>query len=69
MLTSIFIGHSRMFYLVYEKAEVSSGSLEPHLWSYHQKISLEHIGQTIQEKKLNDKCPILHEFLQMVCNC
>ena len=45
-----YIGHSQMFCLIYEKAEVDSDSLEPHLWSYHQKISLEHIGQTIQEK-------------------
>ena len=40
--------------------------MEPHLWSYHQRISLDHLGQTLQEKKLKEKYPILHEFLQVV---
>ena len=45
--------------------------MEPHLWSYRQRISLEHLGQTLLEKKLKDKYPILHNFLQVVsgvCN-
>ncbi len=56
-----------MFYHIYEKAEVDSSSLEPHLWSYRQKISLEHIAQTLCEKKLHEMCPVLHQFLQLVC--
>ncbi len=57
------IDHDQLFYLVYEKVQVNEDSMEPHLWSYRPRISLEHLGQTIQEKKLI-KCPILHEFLQ-----
>ena len=40
--------------------------MEPHLWSYRQRVSLEHLGQTLQEKKLKEKYPILHEFLRVV---
>ena len=60
--------HDQLFYLVYEHVSVKRGSLEPHLWTYRQRISVEHIRQTLQEKKLREKYPILHEFLQMVQN-
>jgi hypothetical protein len=41
--------------------------MDPHLWSYRQRISLEHLTQTLQDKKMKEKHPILHDFLQMVC--
>lgn len=59
--------HDQLFYLMYEKVKVSEDNMEPHLWSYRQRISLEHLGQTLQEKKLKEKYPILHAFLQVVC--
>ena len=59
--------HDQLYYLVYEQAKVKENDIRPHLWSYRQRISLEHLGQTLQEKKLREKYPILHEFLQMVC--
>lgn len=40
--------------------------MEPHLWTYRQRISLEHLGQTLVEKKLKTKYPILYEFLLAV---
>ena len=58
--------HDQLFFLVYEKMAINSNSMEPHLWSYRQRISLEHLGQTLQEQKLKEKFPILHEFLQAV---
>ena len=58
--------HDQLFYLVYEKVKVNKDNMEPHLWSYRQRISLEHLRQTLQEKKLKEKCHILHEFLQVV---
>ena len=58
--------HDQLFYLVYERMKVSEGSIEPHLWSYRQRVSLDHLGQTLQEKNLREKYPILHEFLQVV---
>lgn len=60
------VDHDQLFYLVYEKVKVSEVNMEPHLWSYRQRISLEHLGQTLLEKKLKVKYPILHEFLQKV---
>lgn len=58
--------HDQLFYLVHEKVKVQEQNIEPHLWSYRQRISLEHLGQTIQGKNLKEKFPILHEFLQKV---
>ena len=58
------IDHNQLFYLAYERVKVSVENMQPHLWSYRQRISLEHLGQTL---KLKDKYPILHEFLQKVC--
>jgi hypothetical protein len=62
----LFPEHGKLFYLAYERMKVESGIIDPHLWSYHQRISLEHLGQDIQQKKLKDKHPVLHEFLHMV---
>ncbi len=59
--------HDQLFYLVFERVKVSKDNMEPHLWSYRQRISLEHLRQTLQvEKKLKEKCSILYEFLQVV---
>lgn len=55
--------HDQLFYLVHEKVKVKSESLGPHLWTYRQKISLEHLGLTLKEEKLKKAYPILHEFL------
>ena len=62
-----YADHDQLFYLVYEKVNVSEDNMQPHLWSYRQRISLEHLGQTLLEKKLKVKYPILHDFLQRVC--
>lgn len=58
--------HDQLFYLVYERVKVQEGNMDPHLWTYRQRISLEHLGQTLQERELKDRYPILHEFLLMV---
>ena len=55
--------HDQLFYLVHEKVKVKSESLGPHLWTYRQKISLEHLGLTLKEEKLKKAYPILHVFL------
>ena len=62
----MYIDHDQLFYLVYEKVKYDEESLEPHLWTYRSRITLEHLRQTLQEKKMRDKHPILHEFLQAV---
>lgn len=62
----MYVGHTKLLFLVYEKNKVSNKDIEPHLWTYRQRISLEHLGQTLQEKALKEKYPILYEFLRVV---
>ena len=56
----------QLFYLVYERVKVSSASMGPHLWTYRQRVSLEHLGLTLQENKVKVEYPLLHEFLHVV---
>ena len=59
--------HDQLFYLVYERMELmNESSIQPHLWTYRSRITLEHLAQTLQEKKMKKDYPILHEFLQAV---
>ena len=59
-------GQDRLLQIIYEKNKVNKINLEPHLWSYRQRVSLEHLGVTIQDKRLKEKYPVLHEFLSVV---
>ena len=59
--------HDQLFYLVYERVQVVEGSLNPHLWAYRSRITLEHLRQNLQQQNMRKKCPILHAFLQKVC--
>ena len=69
-LTSLVIvftaDHDQLFYLAYEKVKYAKESLEPHLWTYRSRITLEHLRQSLHDKKMKQKYPILHEFLQAV---
>ena len=58
--------HDQLFFLVYEKVKYTEESLEPHLWTYRSRITLEHLRQSLHDKKLKETYPILHEFLQAV---
>ena len=58
------VDHDQLFYLVYERVKVSDDNLEPHLWTYRSRITLEHLRQTLQEKSIRAEFPILHAFLQ-----
>jgi len=51
---------------VYERVQLTKGSLDPHLWAYRFRITLEHLSQTLQQQNMK-KCPVLHAFLQEVC--
>lgn len=62
-----YVDHDQLFYLVYEKVAYKEESLEPHLWTYRSRITLEHLRQTLQEERMKEKYPILSEFLQAVC--
>lgn len=67
LLTKLYIhiGHGPLYYLVYERMPVVKGSLEPHLWGYRPRITLEHLIRYMQQQK--KKFPILEEFLKNVC--
>ncbi|CAI8002399.1 E3 ubiquitin-protein ligase rnf213-alpha [Geodia barretti] len=53
--------HDPLYYLVYERAPMVKDSLEPHLWGYRPRITLEHLTRYLQQQK---KFPILEEFLK-----
>ena len=61
-----FTEHDPLYYLVYERTPVAKGSLEPHLWGYRPRITLEHLTRYMQQQK--KKFPILEEFLKSVCS-
>jgi len=50
----------------YETEPVTIEDIELDLWTYRQRVSLEHLRFTIQEKTLRKKYSILFYFLQMV---
>ena len=60
------VGQDKLFRIVYERNKVKKKGLDPHLWSYRQRVSLEHLGLTLLDVKLKEKYPILHEFLRVV---
>lgn len=60
------VDHDQLFFLVYEKVKYTQDNLEPHLWTYRSRITLEHLRQSLHDKKLTKAYPILHEFLQAV---
>ena len=71
METTFTLSHApeqdRLFNLVFEKVPVKEGgTLQPHLWTYRSRITLEHLTQTLHQWDMKDKCPILFSFLQEV---
>ena len=55
-----------LLYLVYERIPVKEGSLNPHLWTYRSRITLEHLSHTLQQQGMRKRYPILYHFLQEV---
>lgn len=51
--------------VAYERMELSGGFLDPHLWIYRTRITLDHLSLTLQQKGIKE-CPILHQFLNEV---
>ena len=62
----IHLEHDQLFYLVYERMQVSKGNLIPHMWTYQSKVTLESLTQKVQEESIKEQHPILHHFLQAV---
>uniref|UniRef100_A0A1X7TWB5 RZ-type domain-containing protein n=1 Tax=Amphimedon queenslandica TaxID=400682 RepID=A0A1X7TWB5_AMPQE len=53
---------NRLFFVIHERVNVPPTAVTPHLWSYHSRITLEHLSQVVSTQK--ETCPILHEFLK-----
>ena len=63
--TSNVAEHDQLFYLAYERVKVDEGRLEPHLWSFRSRITVDHLRSSLmQQKKVSVK--ILDAFLQDV---
>ena len=59
--------HDQLLILAYERINLKNElDIEPHLWSYHSRITIEHLAQTLQEKEMRKSHPILYGFLQAV---
>lgn len=65
-LVNTTLEHDQLFYLVYERMQVSEGNIAPHVWTFRSKITLENLTQKVQEKRIKDQHPILYEFLLAV---
>ncbi len=50
----------------YETGPMGGEAMDQHLWTYRQRVSLEHLRLIIQEASLRKEFPILHNFLQIV---
>ena len=59
-------GHDDLFFTIYEKIPVLSGSIHPAMWRYRARITLEHLTHALQQKTAERGLVILKEFLRLV---
>ena len=58
-------GHDDLFFMIYEKISVHAGDIQPAMWRYRSRITLEHLAHALQQN--TDKTlVILKEFLRLV---
>ena len=62
----VILEQDQLLKAAYETEPVISEDIELDLWTYRQRVSLEHLRFTIQEKTLKKKYSILYHFLQLV---
>ena len=55
--------HDLLFYLAYERIKVNERCLEPHLWTYRSRITVDHLRNSVRGEKT---VKILDAFLQAV---
>ena len=65
---SLSVVNNQLLCVVYERLELVSGLLDPHLWTYRTRITLDHLSLTLQQRGMQE-CPILQQFLKEVCVC
>ena len=57
--------NNQLLYVLHERMEPAGGLLNPHLWTYRTRITLDHLSLTLQQKGIKE-CPILQQFLKEV---
>jgi len=57
--------HDDLFFMIYEKLPVRTGDVQPALWRYRARITLEHLSHALQQST-NKSLAILKEFLRLV---
>ena len=57
--------HDDLFFMIYERTPVHAGDIQPAMWRYRARITLEHLAHALQQN--TDKTlVILKEFLRLV---
>ena len=57
--------HDALFFMIYEKIPVHAGDLQPGMWRYRARITLEHLAHALQQNA-DKSLVILKEFLRLV---
>ena len=57
--------HDILFLTIYEKIPVRSGDIQPAMWRYRARITLEHLAQVLQQST-SKSLSLLKEFLRLV---
>ena len=57
--------HDILFLTIYEKIPVRTGDIQPAMWRYRARITLEHLAHALQQNTGKDLV-VLKEFLRVV---
>ena len=57
--------HDTLFFTIYEKLPVRTGDIQPAMWRYCARITLEHLTHALQQNTSKDLV-VLKEFLRVV---
>ena len=57
--------HDILFFTIYEKIPVRSGDIQPAMWRYRARITLEHLAHVLQQST-SKSLGLLKEFLRLV---
>ena len=61
----LYSEHDDLFFMIYEKLPVCTGDVQPALWRYRARITLEHLAHALQQST-NKSLTLLKEFLRLV---
>ena len=64
--TDVTIDKESLLHVLYERVPIVKSSLEPQLWGYHTRITVDDLTRYMQHQEA--KFPVLEEFLKNVRN-